>query len=142
MTNAAPEPDKIMDAQLDKRPLVLLVDDDARSAALLARLLRADGYDTEVATDGAAALARLTRNPVPEALVTDFHLPHADGLAVGRYARSRRAAMPIFVVTGYPHSLESAAEPLDQPIELLTKPLDYADLLRRLALALGGVTPP
>lgn len=131
-----------MDAQLDKRPLLLLVDHDARSAGLLARLLRADGYDTEVTTDGAAALARLTRNPVPEALVTDFHLPHADGLTVGRYARSRRAAMPIFVITGYPQSLTSATSPLDEPIELLTKPLDYAELLRRLARALAVVKVP
>jgi CheY-like chemotaxis protein len=131
-----------MDARLDKRPLVLVVDDDARSASLLARLLRADGYDTEVTVDGAAALARLTRDPVPEAVVTDFHLPHADGLAVGRYARSRRAGIPIFVVTGYPQSLEKAAQCADESIELLTKPLDYADLLRRLATALGSVRVP
>jgi CheY-like chemotaxis protein len=135
---AVPHPNR-MDAQLERRPLVLVVDHDARSASVLARLLRADGFDTEVTTDGAAALARLTRNPVPEALVTDFHLPHADGLAVGRYARSRRTAMPIFMVTGHPSSLASAAGPLDEPIELLTKPLDYADLLRRLGKALGVV---
>jgi two-component system response regulator MprA len=132
----------MMDASLDRRPLVLVVDHDARSAGLLARLLKADGYDTEVTVDGAAALARLTRNPVPEALVTDFHLPHADGLAVGRYARSRRAAMPIFVVTGHPQDLLNAAEPLDHPLEVLTKPLDYADLLRRLAKALGVLKTP
>lgn len=130
-----------MDVPLDRRPLVLVVDHDARSATLLARLLHADGYDTEVTTDGAAALARLTRNPVPEALATDFHLPHADGLAVGRYARSRRMAMPIFMVTGHPHALTDAADPLDQPIELLTKPIDYVDLLRRLAAVLGVVKP-
>jgi CheY-like chemotaxis protein len=128
-----------MDALLERRPLVLIVDDDARSAALLARLLRDDGYDAEVTTDGAAALARLTRRPIPEALVTDFHLPHADGLAVGRYARSRRASIPIFVVTGYPQSLETAREPLEQPYELMTKPLDYPDLVRRLTAALAVV---
>jgi len=131
-----------MDARLDKLPLVLVVDDDARSASLLARLLRADGYETEVTIDGAAALARLTRDPVPEALVTDLHLPHADGLAISRYARSRRAGIPIFVVTGYPHLLEGSAESSDGPIEVLTKPLDYADLLRRLASALGSVRVP
>jgi CheY-like chemotaxis protein len=131
-----------MDATLHDRPLVLVVDDDARSAALLARLLRADGYEAEVTNDGAAALARLTRNPVPDAVVTDFHLPHADGLAVGRYARSRRPAVAIFVVTGYPNSLASAADPLDQPLHVLTKPLDYADLLRRLATALPVVKMP
>jgi two-component system response regulator MprA len=128
--------------RLHKRPLVLVVDGDARSASLLARLLRADGYDTEVTVDGAAALARLTREPVPEAVVTDFHLPHADGLAVARYARSRRAGIPIVVVTSHPHSLQEATGGLDEPIALLTKPLDYAELLRRLAAALGPAKPP
>jgi len=117
-------------------PLILIVDDDARSASLLGRLLRADGFDTEVTTDGAAALARLTRSPVPDALITDFHLAHADGLAVGRYARSRRAAMPIFVVTGDPHAVARAADPLGEPTMVITKPLDYADLVVRLRDAL------
>jgi two-component system response regulator MprA len=128
---------KPMDAKLQTRPLVLVVDDDARSASLLARFLRADGYETEVTNDGAAALARLTRNPVPHAILTELHLPHADGLAIARYARSRRSAMPIFVVTGYPHSLAGAVPPLDEPVHVLTKPLDYPDLLRRLVATLG-----
>ena len=119
------------------RALLLIVDDDARSASLLGRLLRADGFDAEVTTDGAAALARLTRTPVPDALITDFHLAHADGLAVGRYARSRRAAMPIFVVTGDPSSVTRAADPLDEPTVLITKPVDYADLVARLRVALA-----
>ena len=131
-----------MDAPLHVRPLVLVVDDDARSASLLARLLRADGYDAEVTNDGAAALARLTRNPIPNAVVTDFHLPHADGLAVGRYARSRRPAVALFVVTGYPNSFANAVDPLDHPVHVLTKPLDYADLLKRLGAALGAVKTP
>ena len=118
------------------RALVLIVDDDARSASLLGRLLHADGFDTEVTTDGAAALARLTRSPVPDALITDFHLAHADGLAVGRYARSRRAAMPIFVLTGDPSSVRRAADPLGEPTVLLTKPIDYSELVTRLRVAL------
>ncbi len=134
ITSTEPNP---MDAKLQIRPLVLVVDDDARSAGVLARLLRADGYETEVTHDGAAALARLTRNPVPHAVLTEFHLPHADGLAVARYARSRRTAMPIFVLTGYPNSLAAAVPPLDEPVHVLTKPLDYPDLLRRLVATLG-----
>lgn len=128
-----------MDARPDKRPLVLIVDDDGRSANLLARLIRVDGYEAEVTTDGAAAIARLTRNPVPDALITDFHLPHADGLAVGRYARSRRACIPIFLVTGCPPPPASAGEPVDVSVVVMAKPLDYPDLLRRLAAALPPV---
>lgn len=120
------------------RSLLLVVDDDVRSAGILGRLLQADGFDTEVTTDGAAALARLTRSPVPDALITDFHLAHADGLAVGRYARSRRAKMPIFVVTGDPASVVRAPDPLGGPTVVLTKPIDYADLVTRLRAALSG----
>jgi len=54
-----------LDARPDNRPLVFIVDDDGPSANLLARLHHVDGYDAEVTTDGAAAIARLTRSPVP-----------------------------------------------------------------------------
>lgn len=127
-----------MDMGLDKRPLVLVVDDDETSARGLARLLRDDGYSIEIAVDGAAALARLTQSPVPEAIVTDIHLPHADGFAIGRFARMRRRAIPVFLVTGYPHTTDRTGEPLEgPPPQLLTKPLDYTDLASRLADALG-----
>ena len=46
--------------------------------------------------------------------------------------------MPVFVVTGYPQSLVSAREPLDEPVVLMTKPLDYPELVRRLTAALGS----
>ena len=122
------------------RPLVLIVDDDAQSAKLLARLLRGDGYEAEVTTDGAAALGRLTRDPIPDVLLTDFHLPHADGLAIGKYARSRRAGLPIFIVTGDPESVANAlaSDPLTAPTILVTKPLIYAELLVQLTVALGA----
>ena len=37
----------------------------------------------------AAAIARLACNPLPHAIVTDFRMPHADGMAVAQFARSR-----------------------------------------------------
>lgn len=126
-----------MHVHLASRPLVLIVDDDERSATVLGQLLEADGYATEVTTDGATALARLTRSPIPDALITDFHLPHADGLAVGRYARSRSGAMPIFVVTGDPDGVAAACDPVGGATVVITKPLDYADFLRQLGEAIS-----
>lgn len=89
----------------------------------------------------AATVARCLSShtsPVPGALITDFHLARADGLAVARYARSRRALMPIFLVAGYPPPLASGSDSLEGPVVVMTKPLDYADLLRRLT----GALPP
>ena len=112
--------------------LVLLVDDDLRTARRMADMLREDGFTVEIARDGAAAIARLTRTPVPDAVVTELNLAHADGAAVGQFARTRRPRIPIVVLTGYPHLFHPAAFGFDPPL-LLTKPVDYESLRNALS---------
>jgi DNA-binding response OmpR family regulator len=113
-----------------RRPLLLIVDDDRRTAALLAELLYDDGYDTEVAPDGTAALARFEHEPIPDALITDYHVPGANGLTIARRARACRSAMPVFVVTGDPESATPLAH--ECAIEVMSKPVDYGSLVARL----------
>jgi two-component system response regulator MprA len=104
---------------------VLVVDDDVRSARTLANMLREDGWIVDIAIDGVTAIARLSRAPLPSVLVTDLHLPSADGNVVSRYARAQKADMPIIIVTGYPERVGNGLHP--KPI-VLTKPIDYAQL--------------
>jgi len=118
-----------------KRPLLLIVDDDRRTALLLGSLLRQDGYDTEVEPDGTAALARLMHDPVPDAVITDYHMPGANGLVITRLARACRAGIPVFVVTGDPHTAKRAGVALESGIEVIAKPVDYASLVVRLRAA-------
>jgi DNA-binding response OmpR family regulator len=125
----------IGDGVSSKRPLLLIVDDDRRTALLLGRLLREDGYDTEVEPDGTAALARLAHEPIPDALITDYHVPGANGLAISRQARACRAGIPVFVVTGDPHTAERSGIALESGIEVIAKPVDYASLVVRLRVA-------
>ena len=122
---------------MDPKPaaLILIVDDDVRTARILARMLREDGFDVELAVDGAAAINRLARSPMPDVLVTDLQMPHADGVAVASYARSRRPGLPVLIVTGYPDLVSRDGDALDPAPTVLSKPLDYArlgDELRRL----------
>ncbi len=117
-------------------PLVLIVDDDARSARIIAQMLREDGFNVEVALDGARAIARLTHAPLPDVLVTDVSMPHADGNSVTLFARSQKPGLPVIFVTGHPNLATSlAGEPIPT---LLTKPVDYAELLT----ALRRMLPP
>ncbi len=118
--------------------LVLVVDDDVRTARLFVRMLREDGFEVELAHDGAAAIGRLTRAPLPDALVTDLAMPHADGLAVAKYAQACRPGLPVFLVTGYPELAARRTGSLDPEPQVFTKPLDYAELSRELALAVAG----
>jgi DNA-binding NtrC family response regulator len=109
---------------------VLLVDADFRTSQRLAELLREDGFEVEVARDGAAAIARLSRTPLPGTLITELGIPLADGATIARYARGQDPALRVIVLTRHPHLL---APNFSQPTPVvLTKPLDYARLLELL----------
>jgi len=113
--------------------LVLLVDDDVRTTHTLARMLREDGYEVERAADGAAAVGRLARDPMPDVLVTEIALPLVDGVAVARYARSRLREIPVICVTNHPELLGHSAWALLPPAIVLTKPMDYRAFASALA---------
>jgi DNA-binding LytR/AlgR family response regulator len=68
--------------------------------------------------------------------------PDADGIAVARYARSRRPETAIIFLTAHPHVAESAAAWAGAPVILLAKPVDYAALLLSLGASLGIGTQP
>jgi DNA-binding NtrC family response regulator len=116
--------------------VVLLVDDDLRTTRRMADMLREDGFAVEIARDGAAAVARLSRSPVPDALVTELTTAHADGLAIGRFARNQRPGMPVLVITGYPNLFRADAFAGGPPATLFTKPVEYAALRSALRDAL------
>ena len=119
-----------------RKHVVLLVDDDLRTTRRLADMLREDGLTVEIARDGAAAIARFTHAPVPDALVTELTTAHVDAASVSRFARTQRPGLAVFVVTGYPNLLQSdnfgGAAPL-----LFTKPFEYSKLKDALVQALS-----
>jgi two-component system response regulator MprA len=107
---------------------VLLVDGDARTSRRLAELLAEDGYDVELAADGAEALARLALTPAPDALITELSLRVGDGASVARSARARCPALRVVVLTRYVNSVVPASFGTPLPV-ILPKPLEYERLL-------------
>jgi two-component system chemotaxis response regulator CheY len=79
------------------RPTLLLAEDDAASARLLARVLTQAGYDVEPVLTGREALARLTASRF-DVLICDWTLPDIDGIAVVRHVRSKLAVQPIILL--------------------------------------------
>ena len=84
-----------------KRTTILLVDDEAQVAAGLAALLRARGYEVEVARDGLEALERLACDPLPDLVLLDYEMPQLDGEEVLRRLRrdARTSHLPVLLAT-------------------------------------------
>lgn len=76
---------------------ILIVEDDAKIAAVLVDYFQAAGYRTEQAADGRSALDQIRRAP-PELVILDLMLPLLDGLEVCKAVRQFSQA-PIIMLT-------------------------------------------
>ncbi len=79
------------------RPLVLLVEDEPKTSALIATYLEKDGFPTVSAADGLAAL-ELFRGRQPGFVILDVMLPRLDGWEVCRDIR-KSSDVPILFLS-------------------------------------------
>ena len=77
---------------------LLLVEDEPRAAAILAKGLREQTYAVDVAGDGDAAVFQASTTDY-DALILDVMLPRKDGFSVCRELRTRGLRIPILMLT-------------------------------------------
>jgi CheY-like chemotaxis protein len=87
--------------ETDRRPVVLVVDDEPMMRWLMTAALR-DSYRVVVAADGQEALETL-RDVGDEitALVTDVRMPRLDGVALAAALRAMDEPPPLLFVSGF-----------------------------------------
>ena len=118
---------------------VLVVDDDAALRAALARALALEGYDVDVAEDGARAVACFEDGDAPDVVVLDVLMPNLDGLGACRRIRAR-SDVPILMLTAR-DEIGDRIEGLDAGADdYLGKPFAVAELLARLRALLRRST--
>jgi two-component system KDP operon response regulator KdpE len=119
------------------RPRVLLVDDEASIQRAVGPLLRARGYELDVAGTGAEALRAFADRP-PDLIILDLGLPDMEGTEVCRRIRAE-SAVPIVVLSA--RGAESdKVNALDLGADdYVTKPFGPEELLARIRVALRRV---
>ena len=115
-------------------PLILVVEDDGPTRAVLVRELGAFGYRTAEAMDGRAALERFaTRRP--DLVLLDLGLPDMDGLQVIAAIR-RDTRTPIVILSGRYEEQEKVDALERGADDYVTKPFGVAELRARIRVAL------
>lgn len=110
---------------------VLLVEDEAKLARLLARALNEEGYAADIAGTGEDALWMARAVPYA-AIVLDVMLPELDGFAVCRRLRADGVWSPILMLTAR-DEVDDRINGLDAGADdYLAKPFSFEELLARL----------
>ena len=113
---------------------ILLIEDDARLAAMVAEYLGAAGLHVAIAGAGEAGLALLVREPF-DAVVLDLMLPDIDGLEVCRRLRAQPGAtsdLPVLMLTARGDSADRVVGLELGADDYLPKPFEPRELLARL----------
>ena len=119
-------------------PLVLVVEDDPNVRGLLSTLLRAEGYQVSIASDGVAGLVKASTQR-PQLILLDLMMPDLGGGRVLEElsADPTLADVPVVVVTGKLEAIPELRQLLGED-SVFGKPFGVADLLGRVAELTGG----
>lgn len=121
---------------------ILIVEDEERLAAALARGLEKHGYAVDTLEDGAKALTRISLHHSDyDAVVLDLMLPSMDGLAICKEMRAQNVTTPVLVLTARAETETKVELLLAGADDYLVKPFSFDELVARLRALLRRPVP-
>jgi DNA-binding NtrC family response regulator len=119
------------------KPKILLVEDDASTAASLQKVLRAEGYEVAVCARGDEGWER-ARSQFHDLVLTDLRLPGLGGLELVERLHAAKPKQPIILMTAH-GTTETAIEATKLgACDYLLKPFEADELLDMVAMAVAS----
>ena len=123
----------------ERKPVVLVVDDDTATRFVLTSTLTHGGFSVIEASSGQAAIAVFERS-CPDVILMDVEMPGTDGYQACEIIRSREGGgdTPIVMVTGHddPRSIDRAFKV--GATDFISKPINWSLIGHRLRYILRG----
>jgi DNA-binding response OmpR family regulator len=123
---------------VERRPLVLVADDDPDILSLVTLRLERAGYDVVAAGDGEQALASALAR-TPDLALLDVMMPKLDGYEVTERLRGEEATrfLPIILLTARVQEADIARGIEAGADDYVEKPFSTQDLSKRVQAVLG-----
>ncbi len=115
----------------DKKPTVMVVEDDEEVRQLIERYLQRAGYEVRLATSGVEAIA-LSQDEAIDLLITDIVMPKMGGDALAHRLRERLPKLGVLFISGYPDEGGGARVPRVDDSVFLQKPFTRTTLIARV----------
>ncbi|ARJ65148.1 DNA-binding response regulator [Magnetospirillum sp. ME-1] len=119
----------IAPASHDRRPRLMVLEDDQVTRSMIARYFANDGFDVQEAGSAAECRALLRRGTV-DLIFADIHLPDANGIALAQEIRAESPVGIIFV-TQQDNEVDRVVGLETAGDDYVTKPVNLRELMAR-----------
>ena len=119
---------------------ILIVEDEARIAAFVAKGLRAAGFVPEIYSTGSEAVEAALQGR-GALMLLDVGLPDIDGFEVLEQIRGQGVGMPVIMLTARSSVADRVAGLEGGADDYVPKPFSFEELLARVRLRLREETP-
>src|SRR5512133_3815864 len=126
---------------MERKPTVLVVEDDAPSRAALCEHLATAGYDVRAAATAQEALAALQGSPAVDAILLDLVMPDMDGFELLRRHRESQGRAAVVVLSGLSEAENVVKAMKFGAADYLPKPFDPQELDLVLRRTLDSRSP-
>lgn len=127
---------------MERKPKILLIDDDADLIELAKMVLAKRPYDVLAAYSGEEGLEK-AKADTPDLIILDVIMPVMDGFTVCQQLKAspETARIPVIMLTGFSEKVGESTVAVSQGLTLdavdyLEKPLDGQQLLERVEFQL------
>lgn len=114
---------------------ILIIEDEARIAAFVAKGLKAAGYTTHIESSGVTG-AQLAVSDDFDLVILDVGLPDIDGFEVLNRLRGQGVSIPVIMLTARSSVTDTVAGLEGGADDYMAKPFSFEELLARVRLRL------
>lgn len=119
----------------EKKYKILIIEDEPKVALAISNSFRENGYETQIAYDGAVGAHLATSEPF-DVIILDLNLPYLNGFEICRKVRNSNLHIPIIMLTAL-GSVENKMNGFDIGADdYVVKPFDLRELEARVKVFL------
>jgi DNA-binding response OmpR family regulator len=121
----------MMKTQSEKKPLIVIIEDDKDLAELISKYLENSGMLTQICHDG-AHVERFVKSNFSNLLLLDINLPDGSGLRLFEQLRAKGIQTPVIFLTGENSESKKVSALEMGGDDYITKPFGFPELVARI----------